>query len=88
MVAVEQQMRALQAALEAGTASAAALQVANSALSAERAAAAAADEVKKLAGVVTRLTADLDEVREQLSTVKVSCCSGTCCRSSTDHEAA
>ena len=53
MIAVEQQMRALQAALEAGTASAAALQLANSVLSAERAAAvgeaaAAADEVKKL----------------------------------------
>lgn len=41
MVQVEQQMQSLQAALEAGTASAAALQAANAALVAEHAAAGA-----------------------------------------------
>lgn len=81
MAAVEAQVQGLQAALESGTASAAALQATNVALSAERAAAvseaaAASEEVKKLTGEAARLTAELDDAREQLSSVKVCGCIG------------
>lgn len=76
MVAVEQQLLAFKAAMDAAEAAAAELQVTNAGLVAAREsavdeAAAAADEAKRLATEVMRLKDDLATTQEQLSKVKV-----------------